>query len=168
MYLFRTLILLKPSSIEDFQGVGLHKNKFMKKGLTILALMIFQLSFGQIKDVKAIQHILNQQQKAWNEGDISKFMVGYWEHDSLVFMGEKGPQYGYQNTLKNYQIKYPNKDHMGELIFTIVSISPLNKDHYFVIGRYFLKRTVGDASGNFTLVFKKIKGEWKIISDHSS
>jgi ketosteroid isomerase-like protein len=31
-----------------------------------------------------------------------------------------------------------------------------------------LKRKVGDASGHYTLVFKKINGEWKIISDHSS
>jgi len=27
---------------------------------------------------------------------------------------------------------------------------------------------VGDAHGNFTLVFRKIKGVWKIVSDHTS
>ena len=34
--------------------------------------------------------------------------------------------------------------------------------------KFYLKREIGDASGFFTLVFKKVKGKWYIISDHTS
>jgi hypothetical protein len=37
-----------------------------------------------------------------------------------------------------------------------------------LIGRFFLKRIVGDLSGHFTLVFKKVNNKWFIISDHTS
>jgi len=37
-----------------------------------------------------------------------------------------------------------------------------------VIGKFHLKRKVGDASGPFSLLLKRIDGKWKIIADHSS
>jgi ketosteroid isomerase-like protein len=57
---------------------------------------------------------------------------------------------------------------MGKLEFQLISVKPLNTNHYFVIGKWHLTRTVGDASGYFTLLFRKINGEWKAIADHSS
>jgi ketosteroid isomerase-like protein len=57
---------------------------------------------------------------------------------------------------------------MGILNFDILSVQPMEKDHYFVIGKFMLQRKVGDASGHFTLIFRRIKGVWKIVSDHSS
>ena len=119
-------------------------------------------------NIKAIQAILQNQTAAWNKGDLDAFMVGYWKSDSLVFMGKSGPTYGYKNTLANYKKNYPDTSHMGKLNFDIVSIKPLSKNHFFVIGKWFLKRTVGDVNGIYTLVFKKTKTGWKIISDHSS
>ena len=112
--------------------------------------------------------MLADQISFWNKGDIPSFMKGYWENDSLVFIGKNGPTYGYNNTLRNYQKNYPNKDYMGVLNFDIISVQPIEKDHYFVIGKFMLQRKVGDASGHFTLIFKRISGVWKIVSDHSS
>jgi hypothetical protein len=31
-----------------------------------------------------------------------------------------------------------------------------------------LKRSIGDVRGHFTLIWRKIKGRWVIVSDHSS
>jgi len=76
--------------------------------------------------------------------------------------------YGYNNTLRNYQKNYPNKDYMGILNFDILSVQPMEKDHFFVIGKFMLQRKVGDASGHFTLILRRINGVWKIVSDHSS
>ena len=70
--------------------------------------------------------------------------------------------------MANYHKNYPDKDHMGILSFDILHVNRLSPEYYFVVGKFHLKRTVGDASGHFTLVFRKIKGQWKIISDHSS
>ena len=119
-------------------------------------------------NIKAIQAILQNQTIAWNKGDLVTFMAGYWNNDSLVFIGKSGPTYGYKNTLANYKKSYPDTSYMGKLNFDIVSIKPLSKNHFFVIGKWYLKRTVGDVNGIYTLVFKKTKAGWKIISDHSS
>jgi ketosteroid isomerase-like protein len=140
----------------------------MKKILLLTCIVISLTSKSQTKDEKIIRNMLAEQISFWNKGDITNFMKGYWENDSLVFIGKNGPTYGYNNTLHNYQKNYPNKDYMGVLNFDIISVQPIEKDHYFVIGKFMLQRKVGDASGHFTLIFKRINGVWKIISDHSS
>jgi ketosteroid isomerase-like protein len=39
----------------------------------------------------------------------------------------------------------------------------------YVIGRWHLTRPqIGDAGGHYTLLWRKIKGQWVIVSDHSS
>ena len=94
--------------------------------------------------------------------------AGYWQDDSLVFIGKNGPKYGYTTTLANYKKSYPDAAHMGHLDFEIISLKKLSSDHYFAIGKWFLKRSAGDVGGSWTLLFKKIKGNWKIVVDHSS
>jgi ketosteroid isomerase-like protein len=140
----------------------------MKKYFTIMAVLMSILCFAQNKDEQAIRQILANQESAWNQGDLTTFMIGYWENDSLVYIGKNGPTYGYMTTLNNYKKNYPDTSHMGKLKFKLLSVNPLNTDHYFVIGKFNLTRTVGDASGYFTLLFRKINGVWKAIADHSS
>lgn len=140
----------------------------MKKVLLLIGILISISSMAQTKDEQIIRSMLADQISFWNKGDIPGFMQGYWDNDSLVFVGKNGPTYGYNNTLRNYQKNYPNKDYMGILNFDILSVQPMEKDHYFVIGKFMLQRKVGDASGHFTLIFRRIKGVWKIVSDHSS
>ncbi len=133
----------------------------------ILLLLTCQLS-AQNKDVKQILEILDRQTKAWNSGDLEKFMVGYWENDSLMYVGKGGVTYGYAPTLANYKKNYGSPDKMGQLTFQILHVNRLSKTYYQVVGKWNLKRTAGDVGGHYTLLFRKIKGEWKIISDHSS
>ena len=140
----------------------------MKKLVFILGMLISVSSIAQTKDEQIIRSMLADQISFWNKGDIPGFMQGYWNSDSLVFVGKNGPTYGYNNTLRNYQKNYPNKDYMGILNFDILSVQPMEKDHFFVIGKFMLQRKVGDASGHFTLILRRINGVWKIVSDHSS
>ena len=104
----------------------------------------------------------------WNRGDVDAFMVGYWENDSLMFIGKSGITYGYKNTLANYKKNYPDTTVMGKLTFTLIKVKQLSPEYFHVTGKYYLTRTIGDASGHFTLMFRKINGKWVIISDHSS
>lgn len=139
----------------------------MLKFLFIL-LLFPTLVFSQKKDEKAILAILDAQTRAWNEGDLEKFMVGYLESDSLMYIGKKGVTYGYQSTLNSYKTNYAGRDNMGILTFQILHLKPLGKKHYLVVGKWSLKRTVGDVGGHYTLTFEKQKGKWVIIADHSS
>ena len=95
-------------------------------------------------------------------------MKGYWNNDSLAFMGKNGTSYGYKLTLANYKKNYPDASHMGKLFFTLLRMNRLSPEYYFVIGKWNLKRNVGDVGGIYTLLFRKIKGKWFIITDHTS
>jgi ketosteroid isomerase-like protein len=136
--------------------------------ITLLLIVITSTSFAQSKDETAIRHVLSEQSKAWNKGDIDSYMKGYWNSDSLVFIGKNGPKYGYKTTLENYKKSYPDTSTMGELTFNLLQVKPLSSTYYSVIGEWHLRRTVGDLRGYFTLLFKKINNKWVIIMDHSS
>ena len=125
-------------------------------------------SFAQSGDEAAIRQILADQTAAWNKGDLDNFMKGYWHNDSLVFIGQSGVTYGYTNALNNYKKNYNTSDKMGQLFFTLLKVQRVSADHYFVIGKWLLKRKAGDVGGVYTLLFRKIDGHWWIIADHSS
>lgn len=116
---------------------------------------------------QAIRSILETQAEAWSNYDLESFMEGYWRSDSLKFFGAKGITYGWENTLKGYQKRYSSPDHTGSLRFKLESITQINASAYFVMGRFFLTRKVGDTQGIFTVIFKYIEGEWKIVADMS-
>jgi len=139
----------------------------MKIILSILLLCLSVLCLAQNNDITAIKKILTDQTIQWNKGNLDQFMIGYWENDSLQFIGKTGPVYGYNNALNNYKKGYPDTAAMGKLSFDIISVKELS-NYYFVTGKWFLKRKAGDLKGVYTLLFRKINGEWKIIADHSS
>ncbi|MGY0391613.1 YybH family protein [Bizionia sp. KMM 8389] len=120
------------------------------------------------EDREAITLLLETQQNAWNDFNLEGFMQGYWKSDSLKFYGRSGITKGWQKTLDNYKKGYPSKVQTGKLQFTLKSISPIENNSYYVMGQYHLKRTIGDAQGEFLIIIKKIQGEWKIIADMSS
>jgi len=115
-----------------------------------------------------ILKVLFAQRDAWNEGSIEKYMEGYWKSDSMKFIGKSGINYGWQKTLDNYKRGYPDKAAMGKLEFTVVEVNVVNTTNAFMIGQWKLVREKDAPGGYFTLFWKKIKGEWKVVADHSS
>jgi hypothetical protein len=140
----------------------------MKNVIICLMLLLVIKTNAQSIDEKQITHILQLQEAAWNNGNLEKFMHGYWQNDSLMFIGKNGITYGYHATLNNYKKNYPDTAYMGKFTSTILQIKKLSKEYYFVVGKWFLQRSVGNIQGHYTLLFRKIKGEWVIIADHSS
>jgi len=141
----------------------------MKRILVIALIMVSFGTFAQTpKDKQAILNVLEKQRLNWNKGDLEAFMQGYVKSDSLLFVGQSGPTYGWQKTLDNYKKTYQGKAGMGQLIFGIKKVDFLNKDVAFVFGSWHLKREKDEPQGYFTLLFKKLNGEWKIFVDHSS
>lgn len=140
----------------------------MKKIILLLLIIANTPVFAQDKDKQAVLTILDNQTKAWNKGDLEHFMVGYWNNDSLMYIGKSGVTYGYKKTLDTYKKNYASKEQMSTLTFNILHVTRLSKEIIQVVGKWHLTRTIGDASGHYTLIFKKINGSWVIISDHSS
>lgn len=140
----------------------------MKHILYLLLISTLLHACTAVNDEQAIRSVLEKQSAAWNNGDIPGYMHGYWENDSLVFIGKNGPTYGYKATLERYLKFYPDAEAMGKLQFTLLQVKKLSAEYYSVIGKWELKRSIGDLAGHFTLLFRKINGEWVIVADHSS
>ena len=137
--------------------------------LLLIVSLLSVSAYAQTTDAEKIRSVLNKQVQSWNCGDLNGFMKGYWESDSLMFIGKSGITYGYAETLTNYRKSYSDMDQMGELKFDLIKIDLLNSDVAFVVGKWSLKREkVGDIAGHFTLLLKKLNGQWVIVTDHSS
>ena len=118
---------------------------------------------------RAIVQVLTTQTAAWNRGDIPGFMQGYWQSDSLVFIGRKGPTYGWQPTLANYQKNYPDAAAMGQLDFSGLRVALLAPGAAQVVGHWHLARpAAGDLQGYFLLVLRQIDGKWLVVADHTN
>ena len=120
-------------------------------------------------DRKAILDLLKRQVTDWNNGRVDRFMSGYWPSDSLTFVGKAGITYGYAETLANYKKRYPDRASMGVLKLDVLQLDFPARNVAYVIGAWHLTRPqLGDATGHFTLLWRKIKNRWLIVSDHSS
>jgi ketosteroid isomerase-like protein len=135
-----------------------------------IGFMIFYVtaSYAQSKDELVIRGILSSQVTAWNNADLQNFMQGYWQNDSLKFIGKSGITYGWKQTLENYKKNYPDTSAMGKLDFDLLEVKRLSALYFFVVGKWRLSRSIGDLNGHFTLLFKKINNKWVIVADHSS
>jgi len=133
----------------------------------LFSLLCFK-AVAQSGDEAAIRKIMSDQTTAWNRGSVDDFMKGYWNNDSLMFIGKSGLSYGYRQALENYKKNYVDTAHMGKLFFTLLKLKSLSSGYYLVVGKWFLKRSVGDIGGIYSLLFRKISGKWVIILDHTS
>ena len=140
----------------------------MKKALLLLIMFFSLLASAQKGEDAMIRQLLTTQTAAWNRGDIEGFMQTYWKSDSLMFIGKSGVTRGWQKTLENYKKGYPDTAAMGKLAFDIITVKSLSPEYYYVVGKWMLKRSIGDISGHYDLLLRKVNGQWIIISDHSS
>ncbi len=118
-------------------------------------------------DEQAIKAVMQMQEEAWNSGNIEQFMQGYWQSDSLMFIGKNGIKYGWQTTLDNYKSSYPDKAVMGKLQFEIIKLE-VNTNTAYMLGKWNLVRETDNPNGYFTLYWKKIDDKWFITIDHTS
>ena|SRR5690606_6015089 len=123
--------------------------------------------YTDIQAEQAIEKVLAAQTIAWNNHDLEGFMQGYWKNDSLKFYGSRGLTSSWKQTLENYRKSYPTKNESGTLKFVINDISKIENNSYWVMGEYHLARPMGNANGIFTIIFKFIDGQWKIVADMS-
>jgi beta-aspartyl-peptidase (threonine type) len=120
-----------------------------------------------VADIKAV---LTKQVDAWNRGDLEGFMAGYWNSDKLSFYSGDDITTGWQATLARYRKRYQAEGKaMGWLTFSNIDVTVLATDAAYVRGRWKLDlpdKTSPD--GLYTLIVKRIDGNWRIVHDHTS
>ena len=119
-------------------------------------------------DSLSILSVLENQKKAWNNNDIDKFMLGYLNSEKLIFVSKNGPVYGWDFVKDRYKTEYSSKYLMGDLGFEIYDLFLITNRSAILIGKFNLVREDEELTGFFSLIFKKIKGDWYIVSDHTS
>ncbi len=117
----------------------------------------------------AIKQAMDDQITSWNEGNIDAFMEGYWKSKDLTFIGGRGVQKGWQNTLDGYKRAYDTPEKMGTLSFTQDLIQPLSDTSAYVLGGYALNYQDSLlSSGYFTLIWMMKEDKWVVVSDQTS
>jgi uncharacterized protein (TIGR02246 family) len=118
---------------------------------------------------RAIEQVLREQQEAWNEGNVERFLKGYWHSTELTFSGSGGVQRGWDAVLARYKRNYPDRAAMGKLDFSGLEFRFLGPEAALILGQWHLTRPpANDAGGVFSLVLQKFPEGWRIIHDHTS
>ena len=115
-----------------------------------------------------IRAVLDAQVTAWNRGDIEAFMEGYARSPETTFVSGDTVTRGWQVVLDRYRRSYATRERMGTLSFSELDIKLLARDTAIVVGRWQLTRAGDEPRGRFTLIFRRLGGQWRITHDHTS
>lgn len=145
------------------------KIKIMTGCLTALLLGCSWLiwSAASVPGEKDIRTAMDLQVKAWNNGDLDGFMAAYWKSPELTFQSGNKRLVGWDTLYAMYKKNYAGEK-MGTLEFSDIQVKTIDKKNNLVIGRWKVTAKDSVKEGLFSLIFRYIEKEWKIIHDHSS
>jgi len=134
----------------------------------LLLLCCTSLLFAQDAEIRTV---MKDSEIAWNRGDLVAFASYYEDSPETTFIGRDVTRGGTKVILDRYRRGYPTPEAMGTLTFSELEVRTLADGLALTTGKFALKRTAaggGDASGRFTLIFRRTPSGWKIIHDHTS
>lgn len=133
-------------------------------------LVFTAIGLVQGADLKAeIAAVLQQQDEAWNRGDLNGFMEFYDNSGELVFIGASGAVRSRQTMKERYEARYKSgQSDFGKLTFSQLEVEELTDGIVRAWGKWMVEQKEQKSSGWFTLILKKTPAGWRIIHDHSS
>lgn len=138
--------------------------------ISVALLFILPLySNAQSKDEQEVRALLGARTDSWNNRDLDQFFKTYWDSDSLLYLTSDGSAFGYGKMTDYYRKLFPDTSGMGKLSTTILQVIPLHQNGFFVNGDWYLERSnQGEAHGSYSLVIRKVKGLWVIVTEQNS
>ena len=117
-----------------------------------------------------LRKLLDDQTAAWNRGDLTAFMQGYWHSPEVTFFSGDTIVKGWESTLQRYRDRYQSSGkEMGKLSFSDENIEMLGADAAMVTARWHLQMADGKRlEGLTTLLCRRMPEGWRIVHDHSS
>ena len=135
---------------------------------SILAACTTKHNFDTQSIETAVRGVMNDQVKAWNEGNVEAYMNGYYKSDSLRFASGGTITLGWQFVLDRYKKRYSSRALMGQLTFSDLDVTIVSPDAAIAFGKWQLQRENDSPGGLFTLLFRKTDQGWRIVHDHTS
>jgi uncharacterized protein (TIGR02246 family) len=112
-----------------------------------------------------VTKVILAQQAAWNTGDLDRYVSFYKDaQDTEAVLA--GPVLGLEAIRKAFHINFPNRESMGAIEDSEVTVRALGDNFALATGKYHLmrsKKSGGDAIGTFTQIFEKTAAGWQII-----
>jgi beta-aspartyl-peptidase (threonine type) len=120
--------------------------------------------------ISEIRQVLDDQNAAWNRGDLEGYMAGYWNSPELSFYSGGDVTKGWQTTHDRYHRRYKAEGKsMGTLTFADMDITMLGSDVAMARGHWRVELPDGKTpEGLFTLILRRFDKDWRIVHDHTS
>lgn len=116
-----------------------------------------------------IVEVLRDQERAWNEGDLDRFMQGYLDSPEITFFSGSSVLRGHAALRERYRGRYASEGkEMGRLAFRDLRVDVLGPALAAATGRWRLETQAAENAGLFTLLLRKTGAGWRIIHDHTS
>jgi ketosteroid isomerase-like protein len=120
-------------------------------------------------DRAAVVAVLENQQAAWNRGDLPGYMDGYARGPELIFTSGGHIRRGWDEAFARYRQRYgEDRSGMGQLAFDILGVQPIGAAGAVVLGRWRLSDTPSAGAGVFSVILERRAEGWRIIHDHTS
>ena len=112
-----------------------------------------------------VTKVVLAQEKAWNQGDLEAYLAEFKDAEDTEAV-LNGVVRGLGKIRDAYHATFPNREAMGTLEQSSVEVRELGPNFALALGHYRLTRSRksgGEAEGNFTEIFEKTEGGWKLI-----
>ena len=141
----------------------------MSRNIFLLTLFFCAASTFAADITGEITQLLNEQNAAWNRGDLEAFVSPYDDSGKLVFVSTvviRSPR----ELMARYKKRYGSGDasDFGTLTFSELQVEELAPGLARTWGRWNVNQKGKESSGWFTLILQKNGDHWRIIHDHSS
>jgi ketosteroid isomerase-like protein len=117
---------------------------------------------------KAILAIIQKQEEDWNRKSLDAFLEAYWNSDTLRYVTNRGVTYGFEKVAEIFRRNFPDTASMGKIDFDVIHVELITENDAMVTGKFLQKVDKKFRGGYFTFLFRRLKGKWKIVADHTS
>jgi uncharacterized protein (TIGR02246 family) len=112
-----------------------------------------------------VTKVILAQQACWNTGDLDRYVSFYKNaQDTEAILGT--PVIGLESIRKAFHVNFPNREAMGAIENSEVTVRALGENFALATGKYHLmrsKKAGSDAFGTFTQIYEKTAAGWQII-----
>lgn len=145
--------------------------------MTVVVGFVFLIAFailgsdigGRVTGVENdIKKVIEDQQAAWNRGDLDGFMAGYSKKRLLYISGTKTIT-SWDALREHYAKSYQTEGaKMGKLTFEKLEVKLANGQQADATGNWKVTDAAKNGSGSFTLMLQHEPEGWKVVVDHTT
>ncbi|MCK9512910.1 MAG: DUF4440 domain-containing protein [Pigmentiphaga sp.] len=119
-----------------------------------------------------VRDMLDASARAWWAGDLDAFMKVYVEAPQTRYRSQGRDVLGHAAIREMYAGRFGGiPGQLGRLSFDVLELRPLGAEHALLVGRYHLQPPQAEAdpaTGQVTLILRRMGGQWRIEVDHTS